>query len=289
MTIFVTFFIYIRAGREIYRKHKQLKDLNYTSNYDPEPLPMHDAINRKTTEVSVTVSNAQDTIDLSPLGASSNNKRNSISAQSLRNNPAAYSVSISARAQEQGSTNPSAPSSSSNTLQPPARPLPTPKQPAMPSRRKATLDAHDAAWSYTKCALLFFTAMLVTWIPSSTNRLYSLARDGQISLPLEYMSAFVLPLQGFWNAIIYITTSWKACEMFFSDLWASLQRKLGGAAGGAKKADAFRTRSRLGAKENRIGSGPGRAGGLGRMSKEGETESMEELAIRGGAGTDSPC
>jgi hypothetical protein len=60
--------------------------------------------------------------------------------------------------------------------------------------------------------------MLVTWIPSSSNRLYSLLHNNQASLALEYMSAFVLPLQGFWNAVIYMVTSWKACKMFFSDI-----------------------------------------------------------------------
>jgi hypothetical protein len=33
-----------------------------------------------------------------------------------------------------------------------------------------------------------------------------------ISKPLFFASAFVLPLQGFWNAIIYIVTSWAACK-----------------------------------------------------------------------------
>jgi hypothetical protein len=85
-------------------------------------------------------------------------------------------------------------------------------------RRKAAYEASNATWSYTKCSILFFTAMLVTWIPSSSNRLYSLLHNNQASLALEYMSAFVLPLQGFWNAVIYMVTSWKACKMFFSDI-----------------------------------------------------------------------
>lgn len=280
MVIVVTFFIYIRAGREIYRKHRQLKDLNYTSHYDAEPLgvPMNDPFNSKTTEVSVTVSNAQEAIDLSPLGASAANKHHSLSQQSLR--AAAYSVSISARP---------------TTLVPnPTTPngdvVPNGQPKLHKSGRRATIDAHNAAWSYAKCALLFFTAMLVTWIPSSANRLYSLAQDGEISLPLEFMSAFVLPLQGFWNAIIYITTSWKACKMLASDTAALFSRRGGPSSkSGASASNFIRSRSRLGGalgKEEGIGGGRVRA--FVRNSKSSETESMEELASIGRLGTLTP-
>ncbi|KAJ6783200.1 hypothetical protein PWT90_01240 [Aphanocladium album] len=80
---------------------------------------------------------------------------------------------------------------------------------------------NHAAWSYAKCSLLFFTAMLITWIPSSANRVYSIVHDDHISLPLQYMSAFVLPLQGLWNAIIYAITSWSACKNLIRDIRAS--------------------------------------------------------------------
>jgi hypothetical protein len=81
-------------------------------------------------------------------------------------------------------------------------------------------------WSYTKVALLFFTAMLVTWIPSSANRIYSLVHPGYISPALQFAAAFVLPLQGFWNAIIYITTSWHACRCLFSRSHKTLNNPL---------------------------------------------------------------
>ncbi|KAL2174101.1 uncharacterized protein P884DRAFT_280492 [Thermothelomyces heterothallicus CBS 202.75] len=72
--------------------------------------------------------------------------------------------------------------------------------------------SHSATWSYTKCAILFFSVLLITWIPSSGNRVYSLVHRDDVSRPLFYASAFVLPLQGFWNAIIYVVTSWAACK-----------------------------------------------------------------------------
>lgn len=86
-----------------------------------------------------------------------------------------------------------------------------------PARRR-NRELNNAAWQYTKCALLFFTAILITWIPSSANRVYAVFHTKHSSVPLEFMSAFVLPLQGFWNALIYMVTSWGACKSLLSDL-----------------------------------------------------------------------
>lgn len=90
---------------------------------------------------------------------------------------------------------------------------------AFRSIRRRNHERDNAAWSYTKCALLFFTAMLITWIPSSANRLYSLTHDRSTSVPLEFMSVLVLPLQGFWNCLVYVTISWTACKNLFHDMW----------------------------------------------------------------------
>ncbi|KAM0248847.1 hypothetical protein ACHAQJ_009279 [Trichoderma viride] len=94
---------------------------------------------------------------------------------------------------------------------------------AFRSIRRRNHERDNAAWSYTKCALLFFTAMLVTWIPSSANRLYSLTHNKAISVPLEFMSVFVLPLQGFWNFLVYVTISWTACKNLFHDMWLAVR------------------------------------------------------------------
>lgn len=77
--------------------------------------------------------------------------------------------------------------------------------------------------SYAKTALLFFTAMLITWIPASANRLYILI-DGKASVQLGYVSAFVLPLQGFWNALIYYYTSRAACKQVIARLRTGSRR-----------------------------------------------------------------
>ncbi|KAL2268533.1 hypothetical protein VTJ83DRAFT_3379 [Remersonia thermophila] len=104
-------------------------------------------------------------------------------------------------------------------------------------RRRAAYQASKAIWSYTKCALLFFTALCVTWIPSSANRVCSLAHGGRFLPALEYVAAIVLPLQGFWNAIIYVTTSWGACKILWEDLSEKARRawwRLGGMVGGGR-------------------------------------------------------
>lgn len=88
--------------------------------------------------------------------------------------------------------------------------------------RRRNFETNNATWSYTKCAILFFSVLLITWIPSSANRVYSMIHGGAISKPLFFASAFVLPLQGFWNAIIYIVTSWAACKSLTSTIMLSL-------------------------------------------------------------------
>ncbi|PMD52941.1 uncharacterized protein K444DRAFT_497530, partial [Hyaloscypha bicolor E] len=70
-------------------------------------------------------------------------------------------------------------------------------------------------WSYFRCSFLFFIALVVTWIPSSINRIYSIANPGSSNYGLNFAGSLVLPLQGFWNAILYIAISTSACK----ELW----------------------------------------------------------------------
>ncbi|MCJ1470201.1 hypothetical protein MMC07_008846 [Pseudocyphellaria aurata] len=84
-------------------------------------------------------------------------------------------------------------------------------------RNKAAMEANNAAWGYTKCSLLFF-------VPSSINRIYSLVYPSLISVPFTYASGVLLPLVGFWNTIIYITTSWTPCKMLFRGIFSDISR-----------------------------------------------------------------
>ncbi|KAH6704118.1 putative cAMP receptor-like protein [Leptodontidium sp. MPI-SDFR-AT-0119] len=70
----------------------------------------------------------------------------------------------------------------------------------------------STTWAYTQCAALFAASLLITWVPSSANRVYSLLSVGKVSYPLNILSAMVLPLQGFWNSIIYFTTLRRVCR-----------------------------------------------------------------------------
>ena len=50
-------------------------------------------------------------------------------------------------------------------------------------------------------------------VPSSVNRVYALSRHDHYLFGLTYASSFVLPLQGFWNTVIYIVVSWRSLKM----------------------------------------------------------------------------
>ena len=88
------------------------------------------------------------------------------------------------------------------------------------------ISANKATISYCFTALLFFIALLVTWVPSTINRLYTLVNDGRNSpFGLDFASALVLPLQGFWNCVIYIFTSKQACKAVMQDLRHAIAQK----------------------------------------------------------------
>ncbi|KAK3174345.1 hypothetical protein OEA41_001589 [Lepraria neglecta] len=86
------------------------------------------------------------------------------------------------------------------------------------TRNAALNEANADAWLYARVAFLFFCALLISWVPSSINRVYSLAHPDRLNFGLNYIETLVLPLQGFLNAIVYIITSQTACR----NLWRSI-------------------------------------------------------------------
>ncbi|KFY76537.1 hypothetical protein V499_03828 [Pseudogymnoascus sp. VKM F-103] len=78
--------------------------------------------------------------------------------------------------------------------------------------KKEVSSADRAAWVYLKCALMFFTAMIVTWVPATANRIATLVNPALVSYELNIAEAVLLPLQGFFNACIYIGISTDACN-----------------------------------------------------------------------------
>jgi hypothetical protein len=63
--------------------------------------------------------------------------------------------------------------------------------------------------AYLRTSFIFAISVLVTWTPSSINRVHNLFHKDQPNFPLNAASAVVLPLQGVWNAVIYFITSWS--------------------------------------------------------------------------------
>ncbi|KAM0258566.1 hypothetical protein ACHAQJ_003737 [Trichoderma viride] len=65
--------------------------------------------------------------------------------------------------------------------------------------------------AYLRTSFLFALSVLVTWIPSSLNRIHGWLDGGS---PYEYhvATAAVLPLQGLWNGIIFFVTSWHGLK-----------------------------------------------------------------------------
>lgn len=257
VVIIITFFIYIRAGREIYSKRKQLR--YFSSAHEPESLTMDDPVSVKTTEVMVTTEDAktESGIGLTPPS------RDGAEAQPQVG--PAYSVTISSSSRNQHT------SANDYPLQSPTSPSVMLQRPITGrlgtgqgrAKRRANFEANNAAWSYTKCAILFFSALLITWIPSSANRVYSVIHTGEISIPLEFMSALVLPIQGFWNAFIYVVTSWNACKYFFSGVGFPSMRK-----------EASRYTTEYHDRRNTAYKIPSRGG----PAKTFDTESLTELA-----------
>lgn len=84
--------------------------------------------------------------------------------------------------------------------------------------------------AYLRTSFVFAISVLVTWTPSSINRVYTLVYPSRISYGLNIASAAVLPLQGVWNAVIYFSTSWNLLRDEVSRRYARSRwmRRVGG-------------------------------------------------------------
>jgi hypothetical protein len=238
VSIVITIIIYVRAGSEIWMKRRKM--LNFsgsgTGQYGKaEPFPATNGLfspgfpGFKTTEVVQTTEIVNTSPSTTAIGAT---------AAPAKDANVSYSVTISADAKANDEESiaelelePSTPvaqvqsNGGRSAHFPPTTPTDTRAvaiAPHIQARRihneRRNREANNAIWSYMKCASLFFAALLITWIPSSGNRVYSMINAGDVSKPLFFASAFVLPLQGFWNAIIYSATSWGACKSFYSNV-----------------------------------------------------------------------
>lgn len=90
-------------------------------------------------------------------------------------------------------------------------------QPNLIKRRTAAYEGNAAAWGYFKVAFLMFAALFIVWVPSTINRVQQFVDREHSVFGLNLASALVLPLQGFWNSMIYISTTWPECKRALAD------------------------------------------------------------------------
>ncbi|KAK9413058.1 putative G-protein coupled receptors family 2 profile 2 domain-containing protein [Seiridium unicorne] len=78
-------------------------------------------------------------------------------------------------------------------------------------------------FAYLRTSFIFAISVLVTWTPSSINRVHDLATHSSASFGLNLASGIVLPLQGLWNAFIFFLTSWRPLKEEFQLLMGRMR------------------------------------------------------------------
>jgi len=94
------------------------------------------------------------------------------------------------------------------------------------SREVAEKEPNAEAWLMARIAFLFFISILIIWIPASINRVHALLRPNAVNFPLNFASALVFPLQGFFNMIVYMITSKTACKNLWKSIRTDVRNKL---------------------------------------------------------------
>ncbi|KAJ5461104.1 uncharacterized protein N7458_002656 [Penicillium daleae] len=179
--ISLTFAIYLRAGSVIYEKRRQLRALDNIDSLDTETATHAPLVNLAGIQVTSEI-------------ACSRPERRSIAAPEVHvpvpvpvpvrsfSLPTftPYSVSI-----EGGMMDPISMHQNSEEQLPPIHASRAKLDPRMSitssskcrsegverhSQRRGSNEPISAAWAYTKYAMLFFIALLVTWVPSTVNR-----------------------------------------------------------------------------------------------------------------------
>ncbi|MCJ1475435.1 hypothetical protein MMC13_004097 [Lambiella insularis] len=188
ITILITFLIYVWAGREIFEKKCAIRASKEPAS-EVIIIPNPFLTSYVTTEVKITS-------EVNPHGRRSQGQLFRLEDDDPSDSFEPYTVTVGRGMK---------------------RPISPIVQSVHPRRQTSTLDANTAAWGYLKCAMLFFVSLLITWVPSSANRVHSLLYPHDISFSYNYAGGLVLPLMGFWNSVIYTATSWDAVQSLFAD------------------------------------------------------------------------
>ena len=170
-SIVIAFSIYVLAGREIFKKRKQLRAFSNPAhpiaveveNPDPTYKTTESYI---TSELATTFSPSQNLSDAC-LSPEDNKGRISTTTRPIPSR----SPSVASKGYEPYSVE-----IHSAPLSPRFGVPPTPTRGASMTHtrnNRAAMEANTAAWGYTKVALLFFISLLVTWVshPFHTCRL----------------------------------------------------------------------------------------------------------------------
>ncbi len=131
------------AGRQIYMNHRQLRSFRQSSQYPIEIENPFDSY--KTTEVSITSELAPQ-----PHEDNTNVTGNIPSSRGYDR----YTVTIASAPMSPRIQMPPAPSG----------------EPFSYRKNRPAMEANIAAWGYTKCALLFFVSLLITWVSDCHSR-----------------------------------------------------------------------------------------------------------------------
>ncbi|CAM1506028.1 Fc.00g056690.m01.CDS01 [Cosmosporella sp. VM-42] len=125
---------------------------------------------------------------------------------------------------------------------------PPQSKPSMVARMRSRTASFNSSWlkgldpikfAYLRTSFIFAISILVTWTPSSINRVNGLINPNNSSYGLNIATAVVLPLQGVWNTAIYFMTSWSKVKEEYRALRARqsarrLDSRQGSGLGGAR-------------------------------------------------------
>lgn len=149
--ILVTFSIYIRAGRDIFKKRRQLQNISSADPGTTFDNPFETQAS-KITEIRITSETAA-TSPIDPDKISSDDKGGQRGSAS--NIYTSYSVTVESGDGYDGNNIPMKKMERSTAAG------------ATHARRPAKTEANAAAWAYCKYAMLYFVALLVTWVGPS--------------------------------------------------------------------------------------------------------------------------
>jgi hypothetical protein len=141
----------------------------------------------------------------------------------------------------------------------------------------ASSKTNRGAKTYAQVAFLLYIVMLSVWVPSTANRVYGVVRPRKVNFGLNAAAAAVLPLQGFFNTLVYLFTSRH-------ELSAAVRRlfRRGPAGAGAGAGAGAERMGGSGGSTGRKNNRPNPLDGLPRMGSESKDgwsrpESREEL------------